>query len=118
LVREPPVPKPVISLESRVSVLTIHTAGNARIAGLGEDLNLKGYDYNIILTAFYISYIIFEIPSNILCKLIGPGWFIPGLSLAFGIISLCTAFVNTTAQACGVRFLLGVFEAGMMPGVT
>jgi len=108
----------VISLESRVSVLTIHTAGNARIAGLGEDLNLKGYDYNIILTAFYISYIIFEIPSNILCKLIGPGWFIPGLSLAFGIISLCTAFVNTTAQACGVRFLLGVFEAGMMPGVT
>lgn len=33
--------------------------GNARIAGLEDDLKLKGYDYNIVLSVFYISYIVF-----------------------------------------------------------
>lgn len=55
----------------------------------------------------YVSYIVFEIPCNILCKKIGPGWFIPATSLAFGICSFGTAFVNTYSQVCGVRFLLG-----------
>ncbi len=96
--------------------LTVH-AGNARIAGLEADLHLQGYDYNIILSIFYISYVLFEIPSNVLCKWIGPGWFLPVLSLCFGITSLGTAFVTTKAQICGVRFLLGIFEAGMMPGI-
>merc|ERR1712169_166270 len=35
----------------------------------------------------------------------------------FGICSICTAFVNDFNQVCAVRFLLGVFEAGMMPGI-
>lgn len=80
-------------------------------------MNLKGNDYNALLSIFYISYILFEIPSNIVCKWIGPGWFIPAISLGFGITSVCTAFVHNQAQASGVRFLLGIFEAGMMPGI-
>lgn len=55
------------------------------------------------------------IAKNI-CR-IGPGWFIPATSLAFGICSLGTAFVNTYSQICAVRFLLGIFEAGMLPGI-
>jgi MFS family permease len=93
------------------------TLGNAKLAGFTKDLNLEGYDYNKVLSVFYISYIIFEIPSNMACKLIGPGWFIPGLTLGFGICSLCTAFVHNIHSASGVRFLLGMFEAGMMPGI-
>lgn len=91
--------------------------GNARLAGFEEDLQLEGNDYNAVLSVFYISYIVFEVPSNIACKWIGPGWFLPAISLGFGISSLGTAFVNNQAQAMGVRFLLGVFEAGMMPGI-
>ncbi|KKY16186.1 putative mfs transporter [Diplodia seriata] len=91
--------------------------GNARLAGLEKDLGLEGYDYNRLLTVFYISYIIFEIPSNMCCKWVGPGWFIPGISLGFGICSVCTAFVDNIHSASGVRFLLGVFEAGMLPGI-
>jgi MFS family permease len=66
---------------------------------------------------FYISYIIFEIPATVACKWIGPGWFLPTTSLLFGVASLGTAFVHNISQACGVRFLLGVFEAGMLPGI-
>jgi sugar phosphate permease len=92
--------------------------GNARLAGLEEDLSMSGYDYNTVLSVFYISYIVFEIPSNIACKWLGPGWFLPGLTVAFGLCSVFTAFVHTTASAAGVRFVLGIFEAGMMPGIT
>ncbi|ETN38742.1 uncharacterized protein HMPREF1541_06780 [Cyphellophora europaea CBS 101466] len=91
--------------------------GNARLAGFEMDLALQGYDYNTVLSVFYISYIVFEIPSNMACKWIGPGWFIPAISLGFGIMTVCFAFVRTFSAACGVRFLLGLFEAGMLPGI-
>lgn len=95
----------------------LNVAGNARLAGLEDDLNMAGYDYNTLLSVFYISYIVFEIPSNIACKWIGPGWFLPAITLAFGICSVGTAFVHSFDSACGVRFLLGIFEAGMLPGI-
>ncbi|GKU11407.1 unnamed protein product, partial [Fusarium langsethiae] len=91
--------------------------GNARLAGLEEDLGMKGSDYNLVLSVFYISYIIFEIPANLLCKYMGPGWFIPLTSLGFGLVSIFTAFVHNVPQICGVRFVLGIFEAGMLPGI-
>lgn len=86
-----------------------------RLAGLEKELGLKGYDYNIVLTVFYISYIVFELPSNIACKWMGPGWFIPGLTLCFGIASIGTAFVNNKAEVCGVRFVLGIVSAPGSP---
>lgn len=92
-------------------------SGNARLAGFERDLDMSGYDYNLVLSVFYISYILFEIPSTAMCKWMGPGWFIPATSLGFGICSIFTAIVRTKAQACGVRFLLGIFEAGMFPGI-
>ncbi|KAK3342708.1 major facilitator superfamily domain-containing protein [Neurospora tetraspora] len=91
--------------------------GNARLDTLEKDLDLHGYDYNTVLSIFYVGYILFEIPVTITCKWMGPGWFLPLTSLGFGIMSVCMAFVNNFSQACGVRFLLGVFEAGMMPGI-
>lgn len=51
------------------------------------------------------------------CKWIGPGWYIPAISLGFGVCSICTAFVYNIRSASGVRFLLGMFEAGMLPGI-
>lgn len=51
------------------------------------------------------------------CKLLGPGWFLPGTTLGFGILTVCFAFVQDIHSACAVRFLLGIFEAGMLPGI-
>ncbi|KAG5916136.1 hypothetical protein E4U42_007794 [Claviceps africana] len=91
--------------------------GNAKIAGLEKDLRMHGYDYNVTITVFYVAYIVFELPLVLLCKRMGPGWFLPLATILFGISSLATAFVQTSAQLMGVRFLLGVFEAGMFPGI-
>lgn len=41
----------------------------------------------------------------------------PLTTVLFGVCSLATAYVTTKSQAAGVRFLLGIFEAGMMPGI-
>ncbi|RMZ84310.1 hypothetical protein DV738_g503, partial [Chaetothyriales sp. CBS 135597] len=89
--------------------------GNARIAGLEADLNLKGFDYNAILSIFYISYILLEIPGNTLCKFMGPGYFIPACVIGFGSASVATAYVHNFSELAAVRFVLGVFEASMMP---
>lgn len=75
------------------------------------------WDYNRVLSIFYISYIIFEIPATICCKWLGPGWFLPGTTLGFGLVSIATGYTHTKAQISGVRFLLGIFEAGMLPGI-
>ncbi|KAK8215212.1 hypothetical protein M8818_002223 [Zalaria obscura] len=108
---------PTVSLLYLFCFIDRANIGNAKLAGFEKDLGLEGYDYNKVLSVFYISYIIFEIPSNVACKWIGPGWFIPAISLGFGICSVCTAFVHNIHEASGVRFLLGMFEAGMMPGI-
>lgn len=91
--------------------------GNARIAGLEQELGLHGYDYNIALTCFSVAYIVFQLPLNIFCKWIGPGWFLPGSTLAFGITSICTGLVHTPGQLFAVRFLIGAFESAVMPGM-
>ncbi|CEL09955.1 Putative Permease of the major facilitator superfamily [Aspergillus calidoustus] len=46
---------------------------NAKVLGLAEDLNIvEGTKYNTALTIFFVPYIIFEIPSNILLKKLKP----------------------------------------------
>ena len=100
---------------------------------------MKGYDYNVALTAFYISYALCgqsmlltysaqsqltfalripsEIPSNIMAKVVGPGKWLPFLTFGFGLLSLATAFVKSYGALIAVRFLLGAFEAGLLPGI-
>lgn len=51
------------------------------------------------------------------CLILHDRWFIPAISLGFGICSIGTAFVSNLSGAAAVRFVLGIFEAGMLPGV-
>lgn len=51
------------------------------------------------------------------CKWLGPGRYLPALTLCFGILTVSFAFVRTIGAACAVRCLLGAFEGGVLPGV-
>lgn len=108
---------PLVSLLYLLAFIDRSNIGNARLAGLEKDLHLQGSEFNVALSIFFISYIIFEIPCNLLCKYVGPGWFIPATTLGFGILTTCTAFVTNFSTLCAVRFLLGIFESGMMPSL-
>ena len=89
--------------------------GNARIQGMGEDLHLVGVRFNWVTSIFYIIYMFVEVPSNIILKLIGPKYYLPMLVVGFGLVSMCTAFVNSFQGLLGARAMLGVFEGGVMP---
>ncbi|KIW33136.1 uncharacterized protein PV07_00007 [Cladophialophora immunda] len=91
--------------------------GNARLAGFEKDLGLRGYDYNKVLTVFYVGYVVFEMPASFACKFFGPGWFIPATTVGFGVFSLLTGLCTNIGNVSAVRFLLGVCEAGMLPGI-
>lgn len=54
-----------------MTVRVLTRTGNARLAGLEKDLKLVGYDYNLVLSIFYISYVVFEVPATLLCKIMG-----------------------------------------------
>ncbi|SCZ99612.1 BZ3500_MvSof-1268-A1-R1_Chr3-1g06151 [Microbotryum saponariae] len=104
------------SIGGRIANMMLKSIGSARLAGLEMDLKMTGkYDYNILLTAFYVAYVVFEIPCNYICKIVGPGKFIPILSFFFGLFSFAMAFVKTFGAGFALRFLLGVAEAGVFP---
>ncbi|KAG8733234.1 hypothetical protein FRC11_007731 [Ceratobasidium sp. 423] len=91
--------------------------GNARVAGLEKDIGLVGYQYNIGLSIFYITYALSEVPSNLLLKRIGADKWIPILVTGFGLVCFCTTFIKNFAGFMVIRALLGLWEGGMMPGV-
>lgn len=90
--------------------------GNARIQGMGKDLDLnRGVRFNWVTSIFYIVYMFVEVPSNILLKKLGPKYYLPLLVCGFGVVSLCSAFVHNFAGLLVARAFLGIFEGGVMP---
>ncbi|PSK43117.1 hypothetical protein B9Z65_7071 [Elsinoe australis] len=92
--------------------------GNVRLLGLEKDLHLKGNQFNIALQVFFVTYILFDIPVNILLKRSRPSYLISGMAFCWGIASLAQGFVKNHAALVACRLLLGIFEAGFTPGAT
>ncbi|KAL4762573.1 major facilitator superfamily domain-containing protein [Aspergillus foveolatus] len=104
----------VINLFSFIDRVNI---GNARLLGLQENLDLSGLRFNIALTCLLVSYCVVELPSNILCKLIGGHIYVPGLVFCFGTVTMLTSLVTDRGGLYACRFVLGVFEGGISPGL-
>jgi MFS family permease len=80
-------------------------------------LNLTGNKYNISLTVFYILYVLIDIPSNWLLKVVGGGKYLPMLALAWGIVGTCMGAVKSYGGLIACRLLLGACEGGMFGGI-
>lgn len=79
---------PIISFLYVLSFLDRINIGNARIQGLEKDLNMSGQDYNIALMVFFIPYILFEVPSNILIRKLAPSTWLSVLMVCWGMAAL------------------------------
>ncbi|KAK5200713.1 hypothetical protein LTR16_005158 [Cryomyces antarcticus] len=90
--------------------------GNAKIQGLVEDLHMKGQDYNIALFIFFIPYILFEVPSNIIIKKVAPSTWLSLIMTLWGIATVGQGLVKNFGSLVACRFLVGLFEAGLFPG--
>ncbi|MEJ8855121.1 MFS transporter [Variovorax robiniae] len=73
--------------------------------------------YGLAAGVFFIGYFLFELPSNMLLRRIGARKTILRIMLGWGLVSAATMFVSTPLQFYVARFLLGVFEAGFLPGI-
>ncbi|KAK3068470.1 hypothetical protein LTR53_013925 [Teratosphaeriaceae sp. CCFEE 6253] len=63
---------PVLWFLYMLAFLDRTNVGNAKIQGMTKDLKMTGNDYNIALMIFFPTYIVFEVPSNILIKRFAP----------------------------------------------
>jgi MFS family permease len=66
---------------------------------------------------YFIPYILLEVPSNIIIRKVRPSWYLGGLMFGWGIVNMSMGFVQTYAQLVGLRVLLGIAEAGVLPGI-
>ena len=66
---------------------------------------------------FFIGYVLFEVPSNMLLRRYGAHRWLARIMVSWGLVSAGMMFVQTPMQFYIMRFLLGMAEAGFFPGV-
>jgi len=86
-------------------------------AGVSKDLGLNSASYGFAAGIFFLGYVLFEIPSNLIFDRVGARRWIGRILLTWGVIAALMAFMTTAAQFNGLRLLLGVAEAGFFPGI-
>ncbi|KAI0896611.1 MFS general substrate transporter [Annulohypoxylon nitens] len=91
-------------------------------ANVGHDLvtmlNLSSNDVSTALALFYVSYVIFDCPSNLIMSRLSPRVWMARIVFAVGVIGACFTAVKAAWSLKLLRFLLGVVIAGMWPGMS
>ncbi|KVF59080.1 MFS transporter [Burkholderia cepacia] len=82
-----------------------------------SDLGISDAVYGLGAGIFFLGYVLFEIPSNLLLPRIGARRTISRIMVLWGLTSAGMMFVHDETTFYGMRFLLGVFEAGFAPGM-
>lgn len=108
---------PAVGILYLMSFLDRSNVGNARIEGLTTSISMTGDQYLTGLTVYFIGYVLFEIPCNIVLKRTTPSFWLPTLSAAWAIVATLLGTVSSYAGFVVARFFLGVTESGLFPGV-
>lgn len=66
---------------------------------------------------FYLTYVLFEVPSNLAMQKVGARLWLARIMITWGIVSAATAFIVGPSSFYAMRLLLGAAEAGFFPGV-
>jgi len=81
------------------------------------DLGLDATVYGAGAGVFFLSYFLFEVPSNLILQRLGARRWIARIMVSWGVISMAMAFVQGPLSFYALRFLLGAAEAGFFPGI-
>jgi D-galactonate transporter len=84
---------------------------------MNKELNFSPTVFSWGAGIFFIGYFLFEVPSNLALEKFGASRWIARIMITWGIISALMALVGGVWSFYGVRFLLGVAEAGFFPGI-
>lgn len=92
--------------------------GNARLYSLEADLGLTGTQYQTAVSVLFATYVLVEVPSNLLLKRFTPSRWIAIITISWGIVSTLTGIVQNFGGLLACRLLLGMVEGGLFPGLT
>jgi ACS family tartrate transporter-like MFS transporter len=84
---------------------------------MNKDIGLSASAYGLGAGMFFVGYFLCEVPSNAIMMRVGARLWVFRIMLTWGLVSMATAWVRTPAAFYGLRFLLGVAEAGFFPGM-
>lgn len=82
-----------------------------------DDLNMSEAVYGLGAGIFFVGYLMFEVPSNLILLRVGARRWIARIMVTWGLISAAMMFVTTPTMFYVMRFLLGVAEAGFIPAI-
>jgi len=84
---------------------------------MNQAIGLSATTYSIGAGMFFVSYALFEVPSNVILARIGARRWIARIMISWGIVSSAMMFVRGPVSFYALRFLLGAAEAGFFPGI-
>jgi len=100
----------VVSFTDRINI------GFAALT-MNKDLGFNSAAYGMSLTVLYVAYVLCEIPSNLVLARVGARLWMARIMITWGIASAATMFAVGMWSLYGIRALVGVAEAGFLPGM-
>ncbi|KJZ74440.1 hypothetical protein HIM_06250 [Hirsutella minnesotensis 3608] len=91
--------------------------GNARLYKLEADLGLSPTQFQVAVSILFVTYLLFEVPSNLVLKLLTPRRWIAFIVTAWGLVATLSGLVESYGALLACRLLLGALEAGLFPGL-
>ena len=108
---------PFMIILTMVNFLDRVNVGYAALT-MNKDLGIDPAVFGFAAGIFFLGYILFEVPSNVLMHRIGANIWLARIMFTWGLVSMGMAFVWDGTSLYVMRFLLGVAEAGFIPGMT
>eukprot|EP01136_Pigoraptor_vietnamica_P031637 Opistho-1_new@92471 len=107
---------PMLIVMYIMSILDRVNVGFAKQA-LQIDTGLSNSAFALGAGIFFVSYAIFEVPSNVILSRVGPRIWLCRIMVTWGLVASAMMFATTETSFYVLRFLLGIAEAGFYPGV-
>lgn len=101
---------PPVMLLYLFSFLDRVNIGNARLYGLEEDLGMHGDQFQVAVSILFVTYILSELPSNLVIKRFTPSRWLAFLATGWGIVATLTGIVQSYGGLIACRLILGALD--------
>ena len=107
---------PILVVMFLISFIDRQNVGFAKLQ-MVHSLNMTETAFGLASSLFFIGYLLFEVPSTLALHRFGARVWLARIMLTWGVITVLMGFTTSMNVFCGLRFALGVAEAGFYPGV-
>ncbi|KAL2829619.1 MFS general substrate transporter [Aspergillus pseudoustus] len=106
---------PVFMLVYLTCFLDRSNIGNVKVAGIIPDIHTTTASFSTAVSIFYATYILIEVPTTLIMKLVTPRILLSGLCIVWSLTTLFTGLIQGVAGLYVARLVLGLCEGGLMP---